>query len=78
MHPSKYGTASNSCAVNWSAVVSASMNASYCALSMAQLRYAPASPSSAAPSMVSLSHRAARKATSWSMDSTEMMGAMAS
>ena len=29
MHPSKYGTASNSWAVNWSPASSASMNASY-------------------------------------------------
>ena len=75
MQPSKYGTASNSWAVNWSAVVSASMNASYSSRVKAQLRYAPSSP---APSIVSLPQRDARKATDWSMDSIATTGAMAS
>jgi hypothetical protein len=50
MQPSKYGTASNSCAVRCRPAVSASMNASYCSRDIGQLRYAP----SLSPSIVSL------------------------
>ena len=38
MHPSKYGTSSKAWAVNWSAAMSASMNASYSSRDIGQLR----------------------------------------